>query len=318
MSQYLNDVVYVKDRTIRVQGIEYVLYVPTIRETFSDMKIRDVYDTMKTKHKDVYDEFHKIKRDNIIDQAAGLVKAMRKINGTRNWKDNQYIWFHDDRGKYYAVAPENDQHDFDLGARAINYEAELEVPIWQQLIDDDESDYYSDDEARKAGEAKDKELAKYDAMERVKDEKEEAMIAKFDAAAAKKTPEAKKARQLLRKENEQKRVVNRKALSQHFKDERAEAKQMAREAEKAKKLAEKAADKAKKETEKAEKAAEKAADKAADKAKKETEKVEKAAEKAAIKKNRTMKLGENPILGGIRNKKSATKKRTQKRGRKSK
>lgn len=106
----------------------------------------------------------------------------------------------------------------------------------------------------------------------------------------------KKARQLLRKENEQKRVVNRKALSQHFKDERAEAKQMAREAEKAKKLAEKAADKAKKETEKA----------------------EKAAEKAAIKKNRTMKLGENPILGGIRNKKSATKKRTQKRGRKSK
>ena len=81
----------------------------------------------------------------------------------------------------------------------------------------------------------------------------------------------KKARQLLRKENEQKRVVNRKALSQHFKDERAEAKQMAREAE-----------------------------------------------KAALKKNITMKLGENPILGGIRNKKSATKKRTQKRGRKSK
>jgi chemotaxis protein histidine kinase CheA len=311
MSQYLNDVVYVKDRTIRVQGIEYVLYVPTIRETFSDMKIRDVYDTMKTKHKDVYDEFHKIKRDTVMDKAAGLVKAMRNINGTRNWKDNQYIWFHDDRGKYYAVAPENDQHDFDLGARPISYETETAVPLWQLLMDDDEPDYYSDDEAREAGEAEDKRLAEYDAKEREKDKREDAAIAKIDAAAAKKTPEAKKARQLVRKQNEQERVVSRKALAQHFKDEKAEAKRAAKvvsDAKKAKIATE----------EKAKKAAEKEIEKAKKAAEKEIEKAKKAAEKSATKKNKTVKTDVNTILGGIRNKKSATKSRTQKRGRNSK
>ena len=305
MSQYLNDVVYVKYRTIRVQGIEYILYVPTIQEMFSEMKIRDVYDTMETKHKDVYHEFNKIKRDTIIDQVAGLVKAMRKINGTQNWKEDEYIWFYDDNARrYYAVAPEREQHDYSgIGVGPIHYADKNEIPMWQLLMDDDEPDYYSDDEARAAGEAEDKRLAEYDAKEREKDKREEAMIAKIDAAAAKNTPEAKKARQLVRNQNEQERVVSRKALAQHFKDEKAEAKRAA----KAEKEAEKVAAKAKKE-------AKKVAEKAEKTTKKEAEKAKKVAEKA----EKTTKKVVDTILGGTRNKRSMIKRRTQKKGRKSK
>jgi hypothetical protein len=324
MSQYLNDVVYGEYRTIRVQGIKYILYVPTIPEMFSEMKIRAVYDTMETKHKDVYNEFHKIKRDTITDQVAGLVKAMRKINGEENWKEDEYIWFYDDHARrHYAVAPEREQRNYSgIEVRPIHYEDTNETPLWQLLMDDDEPDYYSDDEARAAGEAEDKKLAEYDAKEREKDKREEAMIAKIDAAAAKNAPEAKKARQLVRKQNEEDRVVSRQALAQYFKDEKAEAKRAAKVVSDAKKAAEKEAEKAKKAEEKAKKAEEKEAEKAEEKAKKaeekEAEKVKKAEEKAATKKNKTMKKDVNTILGGIRNKRSTTKSRTQKRGKNSK
>jgi hypothetical protein len=285
---------------------------------FSEMKIRAVYDTMETKHKDVSHEFHKIKRDTIIDQVAGLVKAMRKINGEENWKEDEYIWFYDDHARrHYAVAPEREQRNYsDIGVRPIQYEDTNETPLWELLMAEDEPDYYSDDEARAAGEAEDKELAEYDAKEREKDKREEAMIAKIDVAAAKHTPEAKKARQDIRKRNEQERVASRKGLAQHFKNEKAEAKIAAKVVSDANKAAEKEAEKAKKAVEKAKIAAEKEVEKAKIAAKKEAEKAKIAAEKEAKKAKIAAEKEAKKALGGTRNKRIASKGRTHKKGRK--
>ena len=224
---------FFKDRKYRevntkpyiVDSITYKLYIPTQQDEHD-------YTMMKKQYPDVYKEFDSKKHPSFSEKVTGLVNAMRKVRGEKNWKDDEYIWFYDDARmkEYYAVAPEWDQHDYShldhLDVKPISGADAFPSAIDLLYGSSDESDYYSDE-----------------------DEK----------VSAKK--EAKKAEQMrIRKENNERRKKSNDALKAWNKSEKKEAKEAAKAAKmEVEKKAKEAAKKAKKEANEAAKAEKEAA-----------------------------------------------------------
>lgn len=266
-----------------VDNIAYKLYIPTQQDEHD-------YTMMKKQYPDVYKEYDSEKHHYFSDKVTGLVNAMRKVRGTKNWKDDEYIWFYDDdrTGEYYAVAPEEDQHDYShldhLDVKPISGADAFPPAIDLLLADYDESDYYSDED--------EKEAAKKEAAEQKEAE---------DKAAKKEE------RMRIRKENNERRKESREAIKAWNKSEKKEAKEAAKaEKQKIEKEAKETAKKAKKE---ANEAAKNAA-----KADKEAAKAKKAADKALAKANKVIDTIDS-LKGGqkTRNNRGRSNRRTQKK-----
>jgi hypothetical protein len=270
-----------------VDNIAYILYIPTEQDEHD-------YTMMKKKYPDVYKEYDRKTHSGFGDKVTDLVNAMRKVRGTKNWKDDEYIWFYDDdRFKaYYAVAPEWDQHDYShldhLDVKPISGAHAFPPAIDLLLADYDESDYDSDED--------EKEAAKKEAAEQKEAE---------DKAAKKAAKKAELMR--IRKENNERRKESREAIKAWNKSEKKEAKEAAKaEKQKIEKEAKEAAKKAKKE---ANEAAKNAA-----KAEKEAAKAKKAADKALAKANKVIDTIDS-LKGGqkTRNNRGRSNRRTQKK-----